>query len=330
VVRCLNRFPTDLSDAELLDRFGRGGEDAAFTLLVQRHGPAVLGVCRRLLGNAADADDAFQATFLVLLRKAGSVRPGAARGCWLYGVASRVAAKSRARRTPPPLSDDIIAAPGARPDGEAAFRELTALLDEEVRKLPEKYRTALILCGLEGKTCDQSARELGWPKSTVAHRLTRARELLRRRLLRRGVAVPAALLSVALAKEAAAYHVPALLTLATVRLARQAAAGRIADAPVVALAEEVARRVSYRWAVVLGLAAALGLAAGAAASRQEKEAEPEPKARTAEADSPAPHVDREGMPLPAEALARVGSAAGFRTSATRPMAGSWPLRAGAS
>src|SRR6516162_3447819 len=90
VVRCLSQMPAELSDAELLDRFGRGGEDAAFALLVQRHGPGVLGVCRRLLGNAADADDAFQATFLVLLRKSGSVRHRSALGCWLYGVACRV------------------------------------------------------------------------------------------------------------------------------------------------------------------------------------------------------------------------------------------------
>jgi hypothetical protein len=121
VVRCLSRLPAELSDAELLDRFRRGGEDAAFALLVQRHGPAVLGVCRRLLGNAADVDDAFQATFLVLLRGASTVRRGSALGCWLYGVACRVAAKARARRTPSPLPGDTFTAPGFDPAGEAAF-----------------------------------------------------------------------------------------------------------------------------------------------------------------------------------------------------------------
>ncbi len=311
MVRRLSRLPApaagELSDAELLDRFRHSGEDAAFALLVQRHGPAVLGVCRRLLGNAADADDAFQATFLVLLRKAGSVRRRSSVGCWLYGVACRVAAKARARRPTTALSDETFTAPGAGPAGEAACRELAALLDEEVRGLPEKYRTAFILCGLEGKTCEQAARELGWPKSTLAHRLARARELLRRRLSRRGVAVPAALLSAALAQEAAASPVPALLTLATVRLARQASSGRMPGGPAVVLAEAVVKRASARWGVVLGLVAALGLAAaGAAASRQEKEPAAAPAAPAAPA-GPGPHVDREGLPLPAEALARVGS-----------------------
>src|SRR6516162_5366297 len=104
VVRCLSRlagFPAaDLSDAELLERYRRGGEEAAFTLLVQRHGPAVLGVCRRALGETADADDAFQTTFLTLLTKADSIRRGAALGCWLYGVALRMAARARTRRFP--------------------------------------------------------------------------------------------------------------------------------------------------------------------------------------------------------------------------------------
>ncbi len=274
---------------------------------MQRHGPAVLGVCRRVLGNAADADDAFQATFLVLLRKAGSVGRRPSLGCWLYGVASRVAAKARCRRAPSPLPGDVFAAPGADPAARAGYRELVALLDEEVRALPEKYRAALVVCGLGGKTCEQAARELGWAKSTVTHRLTRARELLRRRLSRRGVTVPAALLSAALAQEAAASYVPALLALATVRLVRQAVTGRIAEGPAVALAEAVVKRASARWAVVLGLAAALGLAAGAAASRQEKEPAAAPTTAAAPV-APGPHVDREGFPLPAEAVARVGSA----------------------
>src|SRR5271163_4121589 len=114
----------DHDDAVLLERYVQGRDEAAFTALIQRHGPVVLGVCRRLLGNAADADDAFQATFLVLLRKAGSVRRGSALGCWLYGVACRVAAKARSRRTSSPIPGDTFAAPGVGPAGEAAFREL--------------------------------------------------------------------------------------------------------------------------------------------------------------------------------------------------------------
>jgi RNA polymerase sigma factor (sigma-70 family) len=314
--RSLSRLqgsPTDdLSDVELLDRYRRGGEEAAFTLLVQRHGPAVLGVCRRVLGNAADADDAFQATFLVLLRKATSIRRGNSLGCWLHGVACRVAVKARTRRVPAAPAGEVFARSDRDPVGEASYRELVSLLDEEIRGLPEKYRAALVLCGPAGRTCEQAARELGWPKSTLALRLGRARELLRHRLLRRGVAVPAAALAAVLAGEAGAGAVPASLTLATVRLARQTAAGG-APAPVAALAEQAVPRTAVaRWLVALGLTTALGLAAVAAGSlaggkREQPDSASSP-AEAPEAAVPAPRVDREGFPLPAEALARVGSA----------------------
>ena len=163
----------DLADADLLERFRAGGEEAAFALLVQRHGPAVLGVCRRLLGNSADADDAFQATFLVLLRRADSIRRRSSLGSWLHGVAFHLATKVRARRSPGTLLPDVPGRGGGPPE-EAARREVCARLDEEVTRLPERYRAPLVLCGLEGKSCEQAARELGWPKSTLAHRLGRA------------------------------------------------------------------------------------------------------------------------------------------------------------
>jgi RNA polymerase sigma factor (sigma-70 family) len=294
----------DLSDAELLERYRRGGEEAAFALLVQRHGPAVLGVCRRALGNSADADDAFQATFLTLITRADSIRRGAALGCWLYGVALRVAANARARRTPRELpGHDLVSADGD-PIRAATGRELLAVLDEEIRGLPEKYRAALVLCGLGERTCERAARELGWPKSTLIHRLSQARQRLRQRLVRRGIEVPAAVLTALLAREAAATRVPALLTLATVRRARQSAA-TLSSAAWLAGQTTVAR-----WAViVVGLAGTLGLALGASLFREREQPQPPPTTTPARPDrsANAPGTDREGFPLPAEALARVGS-----------------------
>jgi RNA polymerase sigma factor (sigma-70 family) len=311
---CLARLagtaPTrDLADADLLERFRAGHEEAAFALLLQRHGPAVLGVCRRLLGNSADADDAFQATFLVLLRKADSIRRRGSLGSWLHGVAFRVATKARARRAPgTPLPD--LPGGGAEPADEAARREVCAWLDEEITRLPERYRAPLVLCYLEGKTCEQAARELGWPKSSLAHRLTRARELLRVRLARRGVALPAGVLAAALAGGARAGTVPALLTLATARLATQVMAGSApASAPAVVLAEGVTRGMASAWLASLALAALIGLAAAGAAhvAAPRNEPKPPPASPPAKAAAKA-RKDREGFPLPAEAVARVGSA----------------------
>jgi RNA polymerase sigma factor (sigma-70 family) len=319
-VRCLTRLAgagpaRDLSDADLLERFRAGHEEAAFALLVQRHGPAVLGVCRRLLGNAADADDAFQATFLVLLRRADSIRKRSSLGSWLHGVAFHVAIRARTRRRPGTALPEVPAA-GGEPGDAAARREACALMDEEIGRLPERYRAPLVLCGLEGKTCEQAARELGWPKSSLAHRLGRAKELLRGRLVRRGVAVPAVLLAAALVGEAGAAAVPALLALATVRLAAHALAGGApASSPAVALAEGVARGVApgaraAALALVAATAGLLVLAAGLVAGPRGAAESPAAGPPPAKADAPAaePRKDREGFPLPAEAVARVGSA----------------------
>src|SRR5262245_33865541 len=182
---------TDLSDADLLERFRARQEEAAFTLLVQRHGAMVLRVCRRVLRDAHDAEDAFQATFLVLARKAASVRKQASLGSWLHGVALRVARKARLRTA---VREDrerqaVGARSRSRPADDLTHSELRAALDEEIHRLPEKYRAPVVLCCLEGKTHEQVARELRWPKSSVTARLARARELLRPLLARRGVAV---------------------------------------------------------------------------------------------------------------------------------------------
>ncbi len=179
-----------LSDAELLQRFARRRDEAAFELLVWRHGPMVLGVCRRLLGDAHAAEDAFQATFLVLARKAGGIARGAAVGPWLYRVAFRVALRARAvaaKRPTVALPADVPAPPGP---AEGDWRPI---LDEEIGRLPERYRRPVVLCYLQGHTLAEAARQLGCPRGTVAVRLVRARQRLRARLARRGVALVAAL-----------------------------------------------------------------------------------------------------------------------------------------
>src|SRR6266852_5131133 len=181
-----------LADAHLLDRFVNGRDEAAFEVLVWRHGPMVLSVCRRVLRHEQDAEDAFQATFLTLVRKAHSIGKRQALASWLYKVAFRIAleaktlaAKRKLRETKNPLAPETEATQAET----AASGDLRAVLDQEVHRLPDKYRTPLILCYFEGKTYEEVARELGCPKGTVSIRLMRARELLRPRLERRGLAL---------------------------------------------------------------------------------------------------------------------------------------------
>ena len=170
-----------------LDHPGRSGR---LEVLVHRHGAMVLGVCRRMLGNSSDADDAFQATFLLLVRKAGSLAHPEQVAGWLHAVALRVARKARAQRTRRHSREVAVvdlAAPIPADDG----RELRAVLDEELDRLPDKYRLPIVLCELEGRTLEEAAQLLGWPKGTVAGRLSRGRDLLRQRLSRRrGLLLP--------------------------------------------------------------------------------------------------------------------------------------------
>jgi RNA polymerase sigma factor (sigma-70 family) len=181
----------DLPDAGLLERFARYAEHSAFEVLLRRHGPMVFGVCRRVLANRADAEDAFQATFLVLVRKAKSVRSGDRLGPWLYGVAFRVAMKARARaariaarRTE---ATDMI----PDPTSVAEIPDWLPILDAELNALPEKYREPLVLCELQGASRVDAAKALHIPEGTLSSRLARGRELLRRRLLKHGTLLPA-------------------------------------------------------------------------------------------------------------------------------------------
>jgi RNA polymerase sigma factor (sigma-70 family) len=188
------RSSRERTDRELLERFIAANDEAAFTVLVERHGPLVLGVCRRILGNAQDAEDACQATFLVLARKSTSIRKTASLGSWLHGVAARVAAnlrRQRRRRAECERAGQCPAAPD--PAAEVSWREAHAALDEELGRLPEQLRAPLVLCYLDGRTRDEAARDLGLSLGCLHGRLERARKLLSDRLTRRGLTLSAAL-----------------------------------------------------------------------------------------------------------------------------------------
>jgi RNA polymerase sigma factor (sigma-70 family) len=218
-----------LSEGELLERFVTGHDEVAFEALVARHGPMVLGVCRQFLRDPNDVDDAFQATFLVLVRKAGTLRRRDLLGNWLYGVANRVAARARtlsARRnsrvTSGQDSVESLTNQECGPDvgrDQAMHLEQGPWLHQEVSHLPEKYRIPIVLCYFEGLTHDEAALRLGWPLGTVKGRLARARDLLRRRLTRRGVTLSAAALGSHLAVIEAKAAVPASLRLTTLQAA---------------------------------------------------------------------------------------------------------------
>jgi RNA polymerase sigma factor (sigma-70 family) len=229
-------------DADLVARFARQADPAAFAELLRRHGPVVLGVCRRLAGP--DADDAFQAVFLVLARKAAAIDPAGRVGGWLYGVAVRTARKAKvaaARRRRREMG--ALLSGGRQPPessgSELERAELRAVIDAELEKLPATLRDAVVLCDLGGKTRAAAARELGCPEGTVAARLHRGRKLLADRLARRGVALPAGV-ATALTPAAVTAAVPPGLA----RQALAVAAGGPAPPAVAALAEGVMRTLS--------------------------------------------------------------------------------------
>jgi RND family efflux transporter MFP subunit len=279
-----------VGDAELLERFARGRDEAAFELLLYRHGPMVLAVCRRLLREPHDVEDAFQATFLALVRKAGSVRRGDAVGAWLHRVACRVALRLRgeqARRAGREQAGvQQVAAAAARDWGAAD--DLRGVLDEEVNRLPARQRAAFVLCCLEGKTGREAARQLGCSPGTVSSRLTRAREVLRRRLTRRGLA-PAAVSLTALAGDTPAAVVPAILVPATLKVSMSFAAGTALPGRAASLAEGVLRTMflSKMRTGALVVLLVLALTVGGLATRHALTAAPPgdgagPQAREAE------------------------------------------------
>ncbi len=295
-----------LPDAELLARFTRDRDESAFAALVGRHGPMVLGVCRRVLGDAGEVEDAFQATFLPLVRKAnGLARPDALAG-WLHGVALNVALNARARRRPVPLAG-AASLPGpadADPLARLTARELLTLLDEEIRRLPEVCRGPVVLCCLEGLTQEEVARRLGWTPGSVKGRLERGRRRLHARLAKRGLSLPAALAAAEVARGAAG----------SARLVRApAGVPRGGTEAVEALAEAAAKgmAVSKTRVVLTALVAvALTLGGAATARRALTEATPAaddtPGAAKREGQPPA-RVDALGGSLPPRAVARFGT-----------------------
>lgn len=217
----------DRSDADLLRRFSLHNDQYAFAAIVEKHGSMVWGVCRRVLRNVQDAEDAFQATFFVLVRKAGSLRQPDSLASWLYGVAYRTAIKARAIAAQRRFHEtQAMSIQASRSGQEPIGADLKELLDEEVNRLPAKYRQPFILCYLTGKTNEEAARELSCAPGTIFSRLSRAREMLRSRLTRRGIFLSAAGLATAMSEAVGQAAVPSALAEATIRSAFMVGAGK--------------------------------------------------------------------------------------------------------
>jgi RNA polymerase sigma factor (sigma-70 family) len=290
------------SDGQLLEGFVACRDEAAFAALVRRHGAMVFGVCRRLLGNAHDAEDAFQATFLVLARKAAAVVPRERVGNWLHGVARRTALEARSinarralrERQFPRLPERVANTPESE-------RDLPGLLDQELSRLPDKYRAPVILCELEGRSRRDVARQLEIPEGTLSSRLATARKLLAARLTRRGLVYSAEALAVVLAQSAASASVPMSLVVSSVQAATSSAAGETAagglvSANVAVLVKGVTTSMFLsKLKIVAAACVALGLVVGGTGTllRQALADRPEDPAlvaqeRPAQAERPQP------------------------------------------
>jgi RNA polymerase sigma factor (sigma-70 family) len=234
-----------LPDPLLLERFITGRDGGAFEAIVARHGPMVLGLCRRMLTNTSDTEDAFQATFLILVRRAGTLRDRQRLGPWLYGVAHRVAVRARAQAARRHSRErQVTVLPANDPGADLERLEILAVLDDEVSRLPEKYKAVLVLCDLEGRSQQDVARQLGCALGTVKSRLSAARERLRGRLIRRGLAPAAVTLAAAALSRSSDVAVPEELVNLTVKgavqfIAAPAAVAQAVSAPVLVLTEGV-------------------------------------------------------------------------------------------
>jgi RNA polymerase sigma factor (sigma-70 family) len=288
-----------IGDAEALRRYRRHKDEQAFAQLVQRYGPLVTGVCRRLLGSRPEADDAVQATFWTLARKAGSIREAKTLPAWLHSVAYRTARKVVARLAPTPEHLPIPTAPDD-PLAAAAWGEVRRLLDEEVHRLPSRLRLPILLCYFEDLTRDEAAERLGWSLSTVKRRLDQARDCLRARLLRRGVG-PGLLAATTLLTDRLVARMSPALEAACTQLAHQPPAAAIR---VLSAAPPVAGTGKWLAAVaaVVGLGWGIVTLAGQGPVPDAKPTPGEPKEK--QASSNAGDV-RE--PLPARSLASFGT-----------------------
>jgi RNA polymerase sigma factor (sigma-70 family) len=313
-----------LTDQELVDRFVAARDEDAFAALVGRHGPMVGGVCRRVLRDPNDVEDALQATFLILARKAASIRKRESVASWLHGVARRVARQAlvdaerrlRVERQRP-------VAPPAETCDSLTWREIRVVLDEELGRLPRSCQAPLILCYLEGRTQDEAADRLGWSKSTLRRRLERGRQLLQGRLARRGVTLSVGLSTALLSELAASAALPTAWTTVTVKAALAFAANPVIDvsSKSIALAQAVLKSavVSQCKQAAVGfvtLTLLVGVGLGAYHGLAEPETTPPAKvppilALEQPEPNPAPvvaaPVDQFGDALPADALARLGT-----------------------
>ena len=225
----LPRDEAGATDGQLLADYLDRQDEAALAALVRRYGSMVWGVCRRVLRNHHDAEDAFQATFLVLVRKAATVVPREMVGNWLYGVAHQTALKARGtlvKRGAREMQATEVPEPAVTE--QVLWDDLQPLLDLELSRLPDKYRSAIVLCDLEGKTRKEAARQLGVPEGTLAARVARGRVMLAKRLSRHGLAVAGGALAVMLAQSAASACAPRALVASTVKAASLFAAGQAA------------------------------------------------------------------------------------------------------
>jgi RNA polymerase sigma factor (sigma-70 family) len=321
-----SRTTEGVPDQLLLERFVASRDEDAFTALVHRHGPMVVGVCRRLLSQTHDAEDAFQATFLVLARKAASIRKGASVGSWLHGVAVHVARKSRLQASRRRLRERGRAVPAVADAGDAiTWGELRFVLDEELARLPRAWRAPLILCYLEGQTQDEAARRLGLSKSTFRRRLERGRGVLQTRLARRGVTLSAGLFAALLSESSASAALSKTWSLQTVKTALLFRDGQwtgteIVTKPVAMANSALKSLVLTRFKSValllltlsfltgLGLCTYLVVAERVAEIRGPESpphAANEKSSKAAAASQSA--VDQFGDPLPPRALARMGT-----------------------
>jgi len=308
------------TDAQLLEQFVANRDEVAFASLLERHGSMVLGVCRRILHDEHAAEDTFQAAFLVLVRKAGSIRKQPSIASWLHGVAMRLARKAKAdaaranrldARNATQVDIDIPA--------DACCHEAQVILDDELQRLPENYRLPLVLCYLEGLTRDEAAARLGWSANKLRGCLERGRDRLRSQLLRRGVTLSAAASATLLTDTILAAAVPPLLAVATIHAVSRLAAGAAltacgVSAPVVALTQGGLKMVASKKLIgMLALAlftAIIGTGAGIFGQRHEPidaKNDPAPAVAQVKADEPKQGADRSDEPLPTGALNRIGS-----------------------
>ncbi len=326
---CAIQASRDLDDGELLRRFLAHRDQAAFAALVHRHGPMVLSLGKRLLGDAHLAEDVFQATFLVLVRRAASLRRHKPLAGWLYAVARRIALRARGdvanRRD---KERRLTAMASTEPLDELTWQELRTVLDEEIGQLGDKHSAPVVLCYFQGLSLDQAAKELGCPKSTLARRLAKARDVLRQRLVKRSITLSAAALATALGDKAAAGPVGVMLTINTVKAAMSLAAGNAVAAgclsvQAMALAEEAMKGVVAINVKLLLVVLVLGISVGGAGlagfggmayqtqSGQEKKAQSPPIpgfSGDLQQKKPWPSLlDQYGDSLPAGAVARLGT-----------------------